>query len=362
MNARRTIVGAVAALTVLATAAAGTGAGQPSFAEAGQFGQTLLAKGIATAPDGTVFVADTNNNRIQMFSATGASQGSFGALGTGAGRFTGPEKVAVAPDGNVWVADYNNSRVQELRRDGSSVRVIGQGLLLPGVAVDAEGNVWATKIGGNGAGTVVKYDRASGFSPSTSWGGLSYPRDIEVSPDGSVYVAVEGQDRRIARFDTAGRPLGSIPVGVNNPLALEVDLDCNVWVGDIAQRRIVKYSPSGKLLGELRPKTETSAWDLAVGPTGNLYVVNGGRTVLRLTESRKPGAAAVPGRIVVKKTAKGYAATIPYALTGVACPVQVGASASLAGKGLSGRASGLSLAAGRRRRSRSRSKAARWRR
>lgn len=338
---------AATALFAVSIAGASTLAG-PSFTEAGQFGQTQLARGITTAPDGTVYVADTNNARIAKFTATGGAQGTFGSFGTAPGKFSSPEDIDVASDGNVWVADYNNSRLQELRPDGSSVRVISQGqLLAPGVAVDAAGNVWSTRIGGNGAGTVQKFDKGSNYAPTTSWGGLNYPHDIEVSPDGSIYVAVEGQGRRVVRYDATGKQLATIPAGSSNPLGIAVDLDCNVWVGDIGNRRIQKYSPSGKLLGELKPKTETIANDIAVGPTGTLYISNGGRSVLRLTEDKKPGVAAVPGRIVATKSGNTVVAKVKYAVTGIACPDEVGATASIAGKGIAGKAAGLKLPIGK---------------
>lgn len=337
----------VVAMTGTVVATASQYAGKPSFTEAGQFGQLQLARGVTTAPDGTVYVADTNNQRIAVFTATGGAKGTWGGVGNAAGKFSSPEDVSIAPDGNVWVADYNNSRLQELRPDGSPVRVIGQGLLSPGVAVDTDGNVWATRIGGNGAGSVMKYDKASNYAPSTTWGGLSYPHDIEVSPDGSIYVANEGTGRAVIRYDQTGKRLGTVPAGASNPLGIGVDLDCNVWVGDIAQRRLLKYSPSGKLLGELKPKTETIANDVAVGPTGTLYVTNGGRTVMRLTEVRKPGVAAVPARVAATKTPNGYVARIAYTPTGIACPSELSATAGVLGKGLSGKASGLKLPVGK---------------
>lgn len=339
------VIGA-AALFAVSIAGASQLAG-PSFTEAGQFGTLQLARGVESSSDGTLFVADSNNHRIQVFSASGASTGGWGGFGPGSGKLSGPRDVDIAPDGNVWIADYNNSRLQEFRPDGSFVRAINQSLLTPGVAVDAAGNVWASRSGGNGAGTLVKHDKASNFAPSTSWGGLSYPGELEISPDGSIYVANEGTNRRVIRFDASGKELASLAVGLSNPIAIGVDLDCNVWVGDIAGRRLVKYSPSGRQLGELKPKTETAPWAIDVGPSGSLYVLNGGRSVLRLNEDRKPGAAAVPGRFAATKSGKAVVAKVKYALSGVACPVEVGATASIAGKGISGKAAGLTLPIGK---------------
>ena len=71
------------------------------------------------------------------------------------------------------------------------------------------------------------------------------------------------------------------------------------------------------------------AQDVAVGPKGDLYVYDGGtKSVVRFAEDRsKPGAAAVAGTVVV---CEGVA-KVRYTLSGVACPAQISATASLKG-------------------------------
>jgi len=60
-----------------------------------------------------IFVADSGNNRIQMFSATGQFLAQFGANGGGPGQFSNPQGVAIDPiSRNVIVADGGNARVQ----------------------------------------------------------------------------------------------------------------------------------------------------------------------------------------------------------------------------------------------------------
>ena len=77
-------------------------------ATVGQFGGPF---GVAVAPDGTVYVADYWNNRIQHFSASGTFLGTWGSQGSADGQFSNPSDVAVAPDSTVYVADTGNNRI-----------------------------------------------------------------------------------------------------------------------------------------------------------------------------------------------------------------------------------------------------------
>jgi hypothetical protein len=114
-----------------------------------------------------------------------------------------------------------------------------------------------------------------------------------------------------------------------------------VWVGQISARRFAKFTPRGKLLGTVATP-DVIPEDMAVGPKGDLYAL-GQTEVLRFVEDKaKPGTANVPGAI---KVSKGLA-KIAYTLSGVACPAEVAATATVSGPGISGKAAGLKLKAG----------------
>ena len=67
------------------------------------------------ASDGSVYVADMDNHRMQKFTSEGVFVGKWGTQGTGDGEFDEPRGVAVASDGSVYVADSDNYRVQKFR-------------------------------------------------------------------------------------------------------------------------------------------------------------------------------------------------------------------------------------------------------
>jgi sugar lactone lactonase YvrE len=289
-----------------------------------------------------VYVADQDNYRVQVFTAKGGFVRKWGSHGEGSGQFSEVQDVDIGPDGSVWVADLRNALVQQFSKDGSFQTELGTPKEAWGVAVDAEGNVYATTTGDE-ISSVVRYDKTpTGYSGAKTFATVpNFGGDVEVSPDGSIY-AVDVDEIQVRRYDASGKLLKTFPRLLARPLALGVDLDCNVWIGNIAQRRVDRYSPQGKLLGSAA-SPDLVAQDVAVGPRGDLYAVhNNPSSVIRFAEDKKPATASVPGTIVVTKGV----AKVKYALQGVACPSQVAALATLSGKGVSGKAA-VKVAAGK---------------
>ena len=77
-------------------------------------GQFEAPRGIAADSKGNIFVADTNNGRIEKFSPNGVFITSLGIKGTGYGQLGEPNGIAIDRHGNIYVADASNHRVQKL--------------------------------------------------------------------------------------------------------------------------------------------------------------------------------------------------------------------------------------------------------
>lgn len=81
------------------------------------------------APDGRIFVADTQNNRVRLISngvmTTYAGNGDFGTSGDGgaatAAAIYAPSGLAVAPDGSVLVSDGRSHRVRRIWPGGGAI-------------------------------------------------------------------------------------------------------------------------------------------------------------------------------------------------------------------------------------------------
>jgi sugar lactone lactonase YvrE len=90
--------------------------------------------GVAVAPDGTVYVADTYNDRLCAMSPTGAVRTLAGGQGQGfqdgaggSAQFNTPGGVLVALDGSLLVADTGNHRIRRVTLDGHVTTVAGTG-------------------------------------------------------------------------------------------------------------------------------------------------------------------------------------------------------------------------------------------
>jgi sugar lactone lactonase YvrE len=131
---------------------------------------------------------------------------AFGSPGTGEGRLDTPSGVAADDDGNVFVADTNNHRIQRFDEGGSFEAAFGAGLLSAplGVATDRTGHVY---VADSGTARIVKF-RADG-TVVTSWSDAAVLGGVTgVAVDAAGLVHAIGGGLRIATFDPSGAPLG----------------------------------------------------------------------------------------------------------------------------------------------------------
>jgi DNA-binding beta-propeller fold protein YncE len=77
-------------------------------------GQFHDPEGIAVDRSGSIYVSDTNNDRIQELAPDGSVLATLGIHGSGTGQFKGPSGITVDRFGNVYVADTGNHRVQKI--------------------------------------------------------------------------------------------------------------------------------------------------------------------------------------------------------------------------------------------------------
>ncbi|HJW84501.1 MAG TPA: SMP-30/gluconolactonase/LRE family protein, partial [Anaerolineae bacterium] len=190
-------------------------------------GDLNAPRGIAVAPDGSVYVADTGNSRIVKFDRAGKVLATWGGktpdgqTPPAPGIFNEPWGVAVDAQGNVYVADTWNHRIQKFDANGKFLLEWGrEGQTSDGpdrfwgprgIAVSADGRVYVTDTGNKrvvvlGANGKFLFE----FDPSGEcW--LDEPVGIALGPDSEVYVA-DTWNQRVAVFSAEGKFLTSWPV------------------------------------------------------------------------------------------------------------------------------------------------------
>jgi DNA-binding beta-propeller fold protein YncE len=220
-------------------------------------GQFRYPVGLAATSSGDVYVADSQNDRIQRFTAGGlGAQIAWGSLGSANGQFNNPLNVALDSHGRVYVADANNDRIEKFSASGTFLTKWGHAGQGPGqfdrpvgVAVGLNDRVYVTDQFNN---------RVEEFSPSGTFvrqwgtsgdklGQFHNPTGIATDSQGNVYV-VDNQNNRIEKFTASGTFLtawGKHGSGANrfsSPGDVAVDGAGHVYVTDYGNDRIVKYA------------------------------------------------------------------------------------------------------------------------
>ena len=255
-----------------------------------------LPSGIATDPStGNLDVSDLNGH-VAQFSAAGSLIASFGSPGSGNGQLWSPQAVAVGSSGTIYVADTHNQRVQEWKagspptfanaftHNESHEAPFGEPTA---VAVDPSGNIWVADpahdhvLQFNSSREFVRQigSEGSGESQFKGIGGIA------TNSSGDIYVTDSGNDR-VQEFSSTGGHLasfGSSAAGngqLLSPGAIAVDASGNVWVlnGAGAQEggRIVEFSGSGTFVSQFGSKGTAGGQllyaDGLAFSGGNLYV------------------------------------------------------------------------------------------
>jgi len=151
-----------------------------------------------------IYVTDTGNERVQVFSKDGTFLRAFGGFGTGEGQLQEPTGIAAGPDGNIYVADSGNGRLVVFSPRGKVVKEI---------PVES----WAGQLGTDRVNYLAFGDKGILYMTVPSQGLLQ-------AYDGHQIVTIENAD-------------------VSRPVGVAAAPDGMVLVTDEAESRVVQFSP-----------------------------------------------------------------------------------------------------------------------
>jgi RHS repeat-associated protein len=224
--------------------------------------------------DGTRQGSESVNREIERFAGVNnePGQGGDGGAATNA-RLNGPGGMDVGPDGSVYVAEFYNDTIRRIWPDGTITRVAG----IPREHFDQP---W--QLSGDGGPALAAR--------------LGSPTDVDVGPDGSLYITDYG-NQRIRRVDPDGiistvagggsaYNVDDVPAtqaSLNFPQATEVAPDGTLYIGD-RSGRVKRVGPDGRIVtyagGGNSDQNDVQATqglilgiqDLALAPDGTLYI------------------------------------------------------------------------------------------
>jgi uncharacterized protein (TIGR03663 family) len=290
--------------------------------EAGQF---MRPRGIAVGPEGEVYVVDSDNARIQVFSADGSflrQWGSYCAIDTGAGcvdpdgngplvlgdgQFNEPWGITVGGNGRVYVADTWNHRIQVFESDGVFVNKwgkLGQVSTASGgedlfygprdVVVDGQGRLFVSDTGNK---RIMVFDGDGAYAaqwggPGLAPGSFEEPVGLALDSDGDLYVA-DTWNRRVQFFGPGYNYIREWPIegwlgtNVTNKPYIDVDSQGRAYVTDPEAYRVYVFDNQGTVVATFgRYGYESDAFTLptgiAIDPAGYIYVTDpDGQKVLK---------------------------------------------------------------------------------
>jgi DNA-binding beta-propeller fold protein YncE len=134
------------------------------------FGQPGVRNGEFNRPEGLgfdsqdhLYVADSCNHRIQVFSSGGVWLKTFGAPGSGLGELSYPYDVRVDREGRQYVCEFGNSRIQIFDSNHQPLALLGGPGVRPGqfnnpwsIALDSHGNLYVADSGNHRVQKLVR--------------------------------------------------------------------------------------------------------------------------------------------------------------------------------------------------------------
>ena len=293
--------------------------------------------GVAVDRAGNVYIADRDHHRIRKVSldgsiATIAGLGRPGDSGDGAlasqATLNQPSSISVDAAGNLYIADTGNRRVRRINPQGQILAVASTERPVHAIA-DAAGVVFIS----DETGRIL---RASGNSVTVLAEGLKGPKGLALDGSGNLYFA-DADSARVRKLSPDLSLTDLAPGAWKSPRGVAVDEQGNVFVADSGRQQVVRLDLQGRAeavagIGAAGWSGDgdratlarlNQPWDIALGPSGTLYVAEAGSHRVR---QLKPAVVAQTGSVVL--------ADIVNAASGIAGPLAPGMLAAIRGSGI----------------------------
>jgi curved DNA-binding protein CbpA len=218
-------------------------------------------QGIAVDKNGTIYISDSDKDRILKFNSNGQFIKAFGSSGNRSGEFSFPGDIVIDSSGLVYVSDAGNNRIQKFNSNGQFMMVFdnsqfAQGFLpsIGGFVVNSAGdlfvldksNHYIVKFKSNGVVSL-----AFGY-PHSAQKDFFIPERIAIDSSDNIYVL--RNDYAIQKFNSQGQFLswtGSSDYWRNqNSLidSISIDSEDYLYFTDYFNHRIYQFNLSGQFI------------------------------------------------------------------------------------------------------------------
>ncbi len=250
--------------------------------------------------DQRVYVVDGGNDRVAVFDLFGKFLFAFGGSGAKKGRMNGPVGIGIGQgqgqNNNVYIADTGNQRVQVFTAKGKylaniPIKSAGKPVRPVDVAVDAAaGEIYVT---GNNNHKVMVF--AENGKLKREWGGnglnagqFRYPATLTLMPDGRLAV-VDVLNTRVQIFHSSGSfstevgEWGVLPGQLFRPKGIAVDAKGRFYISDSYLNVVQVYESSGTFMQVMKVPDNQPPMQT---PTGMTFDGNGRLYVVQMVENR----------------------------------------------------------------------------
>jgi hypothetical protein len=258
-------------------------------------GQMNGPKGIGINRTGYIYVADTENHRIQVFSPNGSYLFQWGEYGDGVGEFNRPTALAINHSGYIYVVDSLNNRIQTFTHNGTFLRAWGSlgvedgNFYNPqGIGINVTGGVYISDTLNHriqvfdAVGTHLQTWGDYYYSNAT--GDFNSPVGIAINDTGHVYIT-DTLNNRIQVFNMTGDfistwgSLGDEPGQFYQPSGITINRTGQIYVADTFNHRVQVFSINGTFLhefGQEGPDLDEFRYpyQLAINHTNHIYVAD----------------------------------------------------------------------------------------
>lgn len=232
--------------------------------EGSDAGEFAFPSDVAYGPDGLLYVADSDNHRVQVLTPEGEYVREFGEHGQALGQIRHPGYLSFGPDQSLYVTEWGSRRIQVFALDGTPQRIIdGNGIegwgQPNGVAVTENGSLY---VADRDAECIWALDAASGLMRGFG-SNLHTPSSPVLDDDGNLYVGNFYEDGDIRTgssvhvFVPGGTPIRTIgsqgrgTYELDAPEGLTFDQRGLLYVSQRDAHRVSIYTKAGKWVGQI---------------------------------------------------------------------------------------------------------------